>query len=618
MGPAYESIWGRSCASLYKNPMDWMEAIHPEDRERAHEFFLHQLQGERIDSEYRIVTPDGEEKWIRDRAFPVRDEAGQLTRVVGIAEEITERKRYETELIRAREEADAANSAKSRFLANMSHEIRTPMNGVIGMNQLLAESSLTPEQRHYVEVAQDSGRTLLALIDDILDLSKIESGKIVLEKAIFKLSDTVEDVVRLLSLQAGAKGLSIEARLSPTIPVLVCGDAHRLRQVLTNLCANAIKFTRQGGITVEAEAENRSDGTAEVRFVVSDTGIGIDEEQMGALFTPFFQGDVSTTRRYGGTGLGLAISKQLVEKMGGRIGVESRSSEGSKFWFTVVFEQTAQECCADPPAPKESAEGLSEVPQGHGETVLVAEDNFTNREVMFAQLKKLGYRGRAVSNGAEAVEACAHRHYDLVLMDCAMPVMDGYEATHRIRALPGERIPIIALTASAMAQDRQRCLAEGMDDYLAKPVELPRLAKTLARWVSASGSEPAPPPVQPGAGARAAPVFDGKALVRRLMGDRELAGVILKAFRDDVPQQLAQLRSCLAGQDAPGLRLQAHALKGAAANVGGEALRRAAYTAERAAEAGELRAVASAMPELEGAWLELKKAIEEEWDAAKE
>ena len=349
VGPAYEQIWGRSCASLYSSPMDWMEAIHPEDREHAHAIFMRQLTGEAIDSEYRILTPDNQEKWIRDRAFPVRDPNGELVRVAGIAEEITDRKRHETDLIRAREQADAANRAKSRFLANMSHEIRTPMNGVVGMNQLLLETPLTPEQRHYVEVAQDSGRTLLALINDILDLSKIEAGNLVLENASFDLRHTVEDMVQPLSVQAAAKSLRIDVRLSPVIPALLRGDAHRLRQVLTNLMANAIKFTESGSISLAAELENLDQRQVTVRFAIADTGIGIAPDKIPSLFSPFYQADASTTRRYGGTGLGLAISKQLVEKMGGTIGVDSHPRHGSTFWFTAVFERAASH--RQPPAP---------------------------------------------------------------------------------------------------------------------------------------------------------------------------------------------------------------------------------------------------------------------------
>jgi PAS domain S-box-containing protein len=648
ISPAYEQIWGRSCQSLNENPMDWLDAIHSGDRERVREIFAKQMQGEFVEMEYRIWTPDGQEKWIRNRSFPIRNESGQFTRIAGISEEITEQKRYESELIRAREDADAANRAKSRFLANMSHEIRTPMNGVVGMNQLLLETSLTPEQRHFVEVAQDSGRTLLTLIDDILDLSKIETGKMVLENASFNLSHIVEDVARLLSLQAHAKELRLDVRVSPKIPRLLRGDAHRLRQVLTNLAANAVKFTERGAVTLHATLESARPSGATVRFSVADTGIGISQEQIPGLFSPFVQADASTTRRYGGTGLGLTISKQLVERMGGAIGVESRPGEGSTFWFTATFEhaaavepepRTGRTTVPDDSGLRRAGPDVSDPgaisipsPQGssgelrsrHDERILVAEDNFTNREVILAQLRKLGYIAHAVSNGAEAVDTVQHGGYDLVLMDCAMPVMDGYEATHRIRQSEHARIPIIALTASAMAPDRERCLVAGMDDYLAKPVELPRLEKTLARWtqksrrfpISApkSGSRPtsqsSPQPPDP-----AVPVFAPDSLLRRLMGDRELAATVLQAFLGDAPLQIEHLRARLAAQDAPGARLHAHSLKGAAGNVGGEALRHAAAAIETAAAAGHLAEANRGMPDLEAKLLELKHAIEEEWYA---
>jgi PAS domain S-box-containing protein len=484
VSPAYEQVWGRARESLYRSPMSWTEAIHPDDLERAHAIFARQIQGEAVDSEYRIRTPDGTEKWIRDRAFPIRDHAGQLIRIVGIAEEITERKRYEQELIQARKGADAANLAKSRFLANMSHEIRTPMNGVIGMLQLLVETGLTTEQRRYAMVAQSSGRALLSLINDILDLSKIEARKITLENLAFHLPDTVEDIVQVMRVQAGAKGLDFHSRVSPQIPRLLRGDAYRLRQVVTNLAGNAIKFTEQGEVGLDVALERQCDSTATLRFTITDTGIGIRSDQAAALFSPFIQADSSTTRKYGGTGLGLAICKQLVEMMGGTIGVSGRECRGSAFSFTAVFEVVNdQQQTVSHPTDQHLSAQVGTTRDERTARILVAEDNVTNREVILAQLKKLGYQASAVTNGAEAVEAVQRGSFDLVLMDCLMPVMDGFEATGGIRASSHPGIPIIAITADAMSDDRDRCLSVGMNDYLAKPVELRPLEEVLAKWL---------------------------------------------------------------------------------------------------------------------------------------
>jgi PAS domain S-box-containing protein len=487
VSPAYEQVWGRTCTSIYQDPASRLEAIHPDDLEQCRVSFAKQMRGEDAESEYRILTPDGQEKWILDRAFPIRDQDGHLNRLVGIAEEITERKRYEKELISARVDAEAANQTKSRFLANMSHEIRTPMNGVLGMNQLLLSTVLTPEQRRYVEVVQTSGRALLALIDDILDLSKIEAGKISLEKQILNVRQVLADVIFLLQDRVTAKGLEVLSCVSPDVPQLVKGDAHRLRQILTNLTANAVKFTDHGEVTFNVELLSESNRIATVRFAITDTGIGIRPDQLTTLFLPFVQADTSTTRKYGGTGLGLTISKQLVELMGGKIGVNSREGHGSTFWFTAVFESAiaGERVSAGEQAEDLIIEPSVETTIGHGERILVAEDNHTNQLVVLAQLQKLGYSADAVSNGAEAVEAVTCGGYDLVLMDCEMPVMDGYEATRRIRKSLQMGIPVVALTADAMSSARERCLNEGMNDYLAKPLELPRLAEALAKWMPA-------------------------------------------------------------------------------------------------------------------------------------
>jgi CheY-like chemotaxis protein/HPt (histidine-containing phosphotransfer) domain-containing protein len=485
------------------------------------------------------------------------------------------------------------------------------MNGVLGMIQLLLATNLSPEQQDYANVAHASGRVLLALIDNILDLSKIEAHKIVLENLNFNLLDTIEDVAQLLQVQAAAKGLQIRWNVPPEIPPLR-GDAYRLRQVLTNLVSNAVKFTERGEVTIDAAIESQDNGAATIRFGVTDTGIGIRADQVHSLFSAFTQADSSTTRKYGGTGLGLVISKQLVEMMGGSIGVNSREGQGSNFWFTAVFAlpSSGQQQAASESREQRPGATYCPAPAVRDARILLAEDNATNREVALAQLRMLGYTAIAVTNGAEAVQAVHDGGYHLVLMDCAMPVMDGFEATRRIRESVDANIPIIAVTADAMPADRDRCLNEGMNDYLAKPVDLGRLKDVLAKWLPKSGADDAGSP----SGQRAQPpanaVFKKEALLRRLLGDRQTAAIILKGFVHDFPSQLNHLRARLKEADAPGARMQVHALKGATATVAAENLHAVAVAMERAGKTGRWDRCGELLPQAAEEFERFKSTLE--------
>ncbi|HZF16476.1 MAG TPA: PAS domain-containing protein [Steroidobacteraceae bacterium] len=592
IAPRFRDLLGYDATDpLPMTAWDFGTYVHDEDAQKVIDSARRHLdEGTAHDVEARLRRKDGGYEWVRIRGVAEAFQEGQRRRMSGSIQLITEKKRTELALIEATNAAASANRAKSEFLANMSHEIRTPMNGVIGMTQLLADTRLTTTQHEYVEVIRTSGKTLLALINDILDVSKIEAGRMELETRDIDLRTTVAEAVATLGVQAAAKGLALRANVGPDVPSAVSGDSVRLRQVLFNLIGNAIKFTSTGAITLDVRLESADDVRALARFSVSDTGIGIPPDRLDRLFKSFSQVDSSTTRHYGGTGLGLSIVKQLADLMGGQVGVDSEVGKGSVFWFTAQFElasdshqirNTTGSFEARPPI-----RGRLNVAGSH---LLLVEDNAVNQKVAQRYLEKLGITCDLARNGLEAIDAWQKGSYDLILMDCQMPVMDGFEATRGIRKLErhGKRVPIVALTANALASDRNNCLAAGMDEHLAKPLEFERLENCLAQFLSTRTPRPAEESAPTPGTVAAEPAPVDLAALRNLVGDdAEFQRELIETFIASGDATLAQIVDALNTNDLAAVRKSAHSLKGASANIRAQALSNAAKELESRA-AGE-------------------------------
>jgi PAS domain S-box-containing protein len=558
--------------------------------------------GKTVESfETRIIRKDGTQVDIVISASAIRTFPGRIEGYALTARDNTEQKRLHEELQRARDLAIEAAQTRATFLANMSHEIRTPLNAIVGMAELLQLTDLNHEQRERATIIESSSKLLMAIVNDILDFTKLSAGRVVLEKIVFDLRELASTTVATFQEAAAQKGIALNLQLGENLPQRLRGDPNRLRQILNNLISNAIKFTAQGAVSIRVGKDVDLAEEQSIRFEVRDTGIGIAREIQPRLFEPFVQAESSTARRYGGTGLGLVISAQLARQMGGEIALESAPGQGSTFSFTARFETAGDDeevessrMSAEPrveaeaavgrvPAAANGSGGLSSTPNGsrHAHRILVVEDNPVNRELAAEQLRVLGYQGDFVGDAQAALAALARQNYDLVLMDCEMPMMDGYEATREIRRREGggRHVVIVAMTANATHEQRDQCIAAGMDDFLSKPVRLQKLADMLASWSenlngahagnTAKPAEEFARPVSahdaPGSESELDPqTLSELQQLSRATGDNVLRKLV-EAFLSELPQRLAALKSALDADDLVALGRAAHAMKSAAA-----------------------------------------------------
>jgi PAS domain S-box-containing protein len=607
------------------------DLFEPEQREEiraCHRLAYESGNGERM-FERELHFAQGRSGFFEHSLVRV-DIPGQSPQMLFILRDVTERKRNAEELARAKEAAEAANrelieanrnleetgrlaremadraealsAAKSDFLANMTHEVRTPLNGILGMTGLALETDLASDQREYLELVKSSAEALLSLVNDVLDFSKYEAGKLGLDCVDFSLRAVVREVLRPLALRASVSGVAFESLIEDQVPERVIGDPLRISQVLRNLAGNAVKFTNQGKISVHVRSKSADESKAMLSFSVADTGIGVPPEKHHQIFEPFTQADGSTTRKYGGTGLGLSISAGLVELMGGTIWVESEVGKGSTFYFTIPVDLAPGIPLAATSAPGERA--------ARKLRILVAEDNSVNQRLATRLLEREGHAVTIAGSGGEALEAverCEHEPaaFDLILMDVQMPDMDGLEATARIRERESgshRRVPIVAMTAQAAESDRLRCLNSGMDAYISKPVNVPELMKIIdcvvpggkSMHANISSSEESSVETQ-------LQQLDESLALSRVGGDAELLKEVVELFLDDYPSTFEKIRNAVASRDATALEHHAHSLKGSVSTFGANRAFEAAFALEKQGRSGDLSGVQDGLSQLEQA-----------------
>lgn len=577
----YRDLFRARYGKTLEEGMSFEEQLEGDERKLWKERFRKVLQGNSASFREEMTAIDGNRVVMEVLLYPVRDEEGLITGITCAGRDITQRIRQEEELKEAKDKAEQATRAKSEFLAVMSHEIRTPLNGLIGISELLNNTSLDHQQKEYLDIIRLSGEALLQVISDILDFSKLEANKMQLEYVPFHLRDAVQETLTILSGRAIEKGLVLNQEFAENVPLTVIGDKARLRQILMNLVGNAIKFTEKGQVTVQVRLASKNNAELALEFGVRDTGVGIEPEQAEKLFTAFTQADPSTYRKYGGTGLGLTICKTLVDLMGGTIWVESSPGRGSTFFFTIQVMETAEKPAEQIPVQKSipPAEVLKDhvkkVADEFPAKILLAEDNDINRLLAVKLFERLGYSVHAVGNGREVYERLKQEAFDIVFMDVQMPEWDGLEATRQIRSaeLHGNQPVIIAMTAFAGQDDKDACREAGMDDYIAKPIMLEEIEGMVRKWSTEKRKEMQSPDKRNTALKSGSGSLLDQTAIQRLMDigkstDPGFLQQVLEMFMRQAPADIEVIRNSLDSGDFSAMWKAAHKLKGTSLNIG--------------------------------------------------